>query len=160
MPLEPDITVAAIIAQHERFLLVRERVNGRIVHNQPAGHLEPGERLVDAVVRETREETGRSFRPEALVGVYLWHKSSDGRAVLRFNFHGTLADDGCEQPLDPEILGTTWLSAEDLLSPDVDLRSPMVARAVDDYGRGARFPLEIVTEMDDTGITQPKGEAR
>ena len=67
-----DVTVAAVIERDGQFLFVEERVGGKLVLNQPAGHLEQGESLIDAVVRETLEETGHRFEPEHVVGIYLW----------------------------------------------------------------------------------------
>ena len=52
---KPAATVAAICERDGKFLLVREQVDGRIVFNQPAGHIEPGESVLQAVVRETLE---------------------------------------------------------------------------------------------------------
>ena len=49
----PDVTVATVVALKGRLLLVEERIDGQLVLNQPAGHLEPGESLVEAAVRNT-----------------------------------------------------------------------------------------------------------
>ena len=51
---KPHTTVAAVIEQDGRYLMVEENADGKIVYNQPAGHLDPGESLIDAVIRETR----------------------------------------------------------------------------------------------------------
>ena len=51
---QPDVTVATVVVGDGRLLCVEERSNGQLVINQPAGHLEPDESLVDATVRETR----------------------------------------------------------------------------------------------------------
>ena len=136
-----DVTVAAVIEQGERFLLVEERVAGRLVLNQPAGHLEPGESLLDAVVREVAEETGYAFVPEALVGVYLWQCEPNSRSYLRVSFAGTATAPSTQPALDDGIVGVHWLTRKELDDPVCDLRSPMVLRCIDDLRNGARFPL-------------------
>ncbi len=92
MTWKPNVTVAALIESGGRFLLVQERDRDRLVLNQPAGHLEPGESLVAAAVRETLEETGRPFHPQAIVGVYRYHSADNGVTYLRFCFCGEAAD--------------------------------------------------------------------
>ncbi len=86
MRWNPDVTVAAVVMRDGRFLVVEERIAGRLVLNQPAGHLEEHETLLEAVIRETREETAWRFEPRALVGIYLWRNPVDGRGFLRFAF--------------------------------------------------------------------------
>ena len=110
MPRTPDITVAAVTQTADRFLVVEERINRRLVFNQPAGHVERGESLVTAVVREVQEETAWRFVPEALLGVYLWRNPVSGRSTLRFAFVGTVGDHDSGQPLDRGIVRTHWLS--------------------------------------------------
>ena len=75
-----DVTVAAIVELDGRFLLVEETVGGALVLNQPAGHVEPGESLAAAVVRETLEETGFRFTPRGIVGIYLWKNEETGKS--------------------------------------------------------------------------------
>src|SRR6202161_4805857 len=113
MVWKPDVTVAAVVERGGRFLLVEERIRGRLVLNQPAGHLEDGEALLDAVVRETLEETGWQFTPEALLGVYQW-RSSRGHTTLRFAFTGSVQGYDAARPLDPPIEAPPWLAREAL----------------------------------------------
>ena len=138
MATPPHITVAAVAARDRRFLTVEEEVDGRRVYNQPAGHWEPGESLVEAVVRETREETALRFVPQALVGVYQWTRPG-GETFLRFCFCGRV-EGGGEAPLDPDIRAVHWLSRAQLAARP--LRSPMVLRCLDDYLAGRRCPLD------------------
>ena len=147
MARSPDITVAAVTETDGRFLVVEERINRRLVFNQPAGHVEHGETLLDAVVRETREETAWGFEPKALIGVYLWRNPSSGRATMRFAFTGTVADHDAKQPLDRGIVCTHWLSRTDLLEREQRLRSPLVLRCIEDYLGGARLPLDPVANL-------------
>ena len=143
MRWNPEVTVAAIVERDNRFLMVEERISGRLVLNQPAGHLEDGETLVDAVIRETREETAWRLRPEALVGTYLW-RAPDGRSFLRFAFCGSVDDHHAQQPLDAGIQRALWISNEQLLAQASRLRSPMVLRCVHDFLLGKRQALDSV----------------
>jgi 8-oxo-dGTP pyrophosphatase MutT (NUDIX family) len=145
--LNPDVTVAAIVEREGRFLVVEERIKGRLVLNQPAGHLERGETLVDAVIREAREETAWRFAPEALVGTYLWHNPENDRAFLRFAFCGSVDDHRPDQPLDTGIVRAVWMSHEQLRAQPGRLRSPLVLRCLDDYLQGVRHPLDSVATL-------------
>src|SRR5215469_1227123 len=106
MARSPDITVAAVTESDGRFLVVEERINRRLVFNQPAGHVERGETLLTAVVREVREETAWGFEPNALIGVYLWRNPTSGRSYMRFAFTGRVMDHDAAQRLDRGIVGT------------------------------------------------------
>lgn len=149
---KPDVTVAAVVEREGRFLVVEERVRSRLVINQPAGHLEKGESLVEAVVREALEETAWHFVPKAVVGIYLWNqtaRSGDGpaRTFLRVAFHGTVTHHEGARTLDTGIERALWLSREQLAAQPSRLRSPLVMRCVDDYLAGRRFPLEVLTDL-------------
>src|SRR3954447_18610060 len=106
----PEITVAAIAETDGRFLVVEERINQRLAFNQPAGHVEQGESLLTAVIRETREETAWRFQPKSLINVYLWRSPESGVTTMRFAFSGILDDHRPGQALDQGIVGTHWLS--------------------------------------------------
>jgi len=140
----PEVTVAAIVERDGRYLMVEERSAGRLVLNQPAGHLEDRETLLEAAIRETREETAWRFHPEALVGVYLWRNPVDERSFLRFAFCGTVDDHQPRLPLDIGIVRAVWMSHDQLLAQTPRLRSPMVLRCLDDFRLGKRQPLESV----------------
>lgn len=148
MARTPDITVAAVTETAGRFLVVEERINRRLVFNQPAGHVERGETLLAAVVREVREETAWGFEPHGLLGVYLWKNPSSGRFTMRFAFTGVVMDHDAKQPLDRGIVCTHWLSREDLREREPRLRSPLVLRCVEDYLGGTRMPLDPVAHLD------------
>src|SRR5690606_16799773 len=147
MSIRPDLTVAAVVERNGRFLLVEERVRSRLVFNQPAGHVERGEPLIDAVIRETLEETAWTFAPEALVGVYLWEQPEKQRSFLRFAFCGQVHDRDASRELDDGIERAVWLDRDEILAREARLRSPMVLRCVDDYLAGRRYPLEIVADV-------------
>ena len=146
MPLKLDLTVAAIAEADGRFLFVQERAARRVVLNQPAGHLEPGESLLEAVVRETREETGREFRAESVTGIYLW-QGPTGRTVLRVAFAGRVGERANGSKLDRAIIRTVWLDRRELAARAAEHRSPLVMACVDDYLRGVRHPLELLKQV-------------
>ena len=156
----PDITVAAVAETAGRFLLVEERINRRLVFNQPAGHVERGETLIAAVVRETREETAWRFEPQALVGVYLWRNPVSGRSVLRFAFTGPVIDHDAGQRLDRGIVRTHWLTPDEIEQRGSQLRSPLVLRCVHDYLSGARRTLECVAGLDVQSASRLAATAR
>lgn len=140
-----DVTVAAIVERGQRFLMIEEHASGQIVFNQPAGHLEPGESLLDAVVRETREETGLEFTPQQLLGIYLWRTERQRKTFLRVAFCGSAEDPTTKPELDPVIVATHWLTRAEI--GEQALRSPLVLRCLDDYRAGVRFPLASVNDL-------------
>ena len=148
MAFNPEVTVAAVVERDSRYLLVEERITGRLVLNQPAGHLEDRETLLDAVIREAREETAWHFVPTALVGTYLWRSPDSGRSFLRFAFCGDVDVFRADQALDTGIVRAVWLSREQILNQQARLRSPLVLRCIDDYLLGRRQPLDSVSALD------------
>jgi ADP-ribose pyrophosphatase YjhB (NUDIX family) len=148
MTRTPDVTVAAVAESAGRFLVVEERINHRLVFNQPAGHVERGETLLAAVAREVREESAWLFEAQALLGAYLWHNPQTRHTVLRFAFIGSVTDHDAAQRLDRGIVATHWLSLSDLEQRRAQLRSPLVLRCVHDYLAGQCRPLETVGQLD------------
>jgi 8-oxo-dGTP pyrophosphatase MutT (NUDIX family) len=144
----PEITVAAVTETDGRFLVVEERIDRRVVINQPAGHVEPGETLLEAVVREVREETAWLFTARELVGVYLWRSPDTGRMTKRFTFTGAVADHRPDQPLDDGIIATHWMTQAELKGREPQLRSPLVLRCIEDYLAGRRQPLGATAALD------------
>lgn len=143
----PHVTVAAIVERGGRFLLVEEHTSQGLRLNQPAGHLEAGESLVDAVIRETLEETAHPFVPHALVGVYMTHfgqPHESGDTYLRFTFCGTAGEALADRALDADIVRTLWMSADELRAAGERHRTPLVMRCIDDYLAGRRVPLDFV----------------
>ena len=145
---KPEITVAAVTETDGRFLVVEERINRRLVINQPAGHVEPGETLLEAIVREVREETAWLFTASELIGVYLWRHPGTGRTTKRFTFTGLVTDHREGQRLDRGIVATHWLTRAELKGREPQLRSPLVLRCVEDYLAGLRQPLAAVAALD------------
>jgi len=148
-PWTPRTTVAAVIETDGRFLMVEELdALGRRVINQPAGHLEPREAIVDAVRREVMEETGWTFSPAGLVGIYKWRLPERDITYVRYCFFGTATPASGECAVDDDILAIHRLTAEDVFRDPARHRSPMVARCLRDYLNNHRFGLEIIHELD------------
>ena len=143
---KPHVTVAGILERDGRFLLVEEAVDGELVLNQPAGHLEPNESLIEACVREVLEESGHEFRPSALIGVYRWQRDSAEDTYLRFAFAGEVGD-ARDDPLDIDVVRTLWLTAEEVRASTERHRSPLVLRCVEDFLAGRRLPLDVLVHL-------------
>ena len=143
---QPDVTVATVVVRDGRLLMVEERAQGRLVFNQPAGHLEPDESLSEAALRETREETGWEVRPTAFIGTYQWN-APDGTPFLRFAFAAEPLRQHPEQPLDSGIVQALWLTPTALQADMARLRSPLVWQAAQDWLGGQRHPLDLVRHI-------------
>ena len=155
---KPSVTVAAVIAQDfdgvEKFLLVEEETRDGLKLNNPAGHLDPGESLVQACARETLEETAFHFKPTEVVGVYMSRFQRANADVpggvedityLRFAFCGELGAHVVGQALDEGIVRTVWLTADEVRASADRHRSPLLLKCMEDYLAGRRFPLALVT---------------
>ena len=129
------------------FCWSRSETRAGVRLNQPAGHLEAGETLVEAALRETLEETGYRVAPTALVGIYRWQAPETGATFLRFAFAGEIVAHEADRALDDGILRALWLPTTSWSCASAMHRSPLVLRCVDDYRAGARRPLDFITEM-------------
>jgi 8-oxo-dGTP pyrophosphatase MutT (NUDIX family) len=144
---KPNVVVAAIVERDGKFLFVEEKADGALVLNQPAGHLDEGERLIDAVVRETLEETAWHFEPQALVGVYRWPHPTKGVTYLRFAFTGRVTQHDTQRKLDRGIVRALWLTPDEFRAERARHRSPQVERCLDDYLAGQRYPLDLLKDL-------------
>lgn len=144
MQWKPNVTVAAVAMRDDRFLVVEENSNGRIVINQPAGHLEKNETLIDAVKREVMEETAWKFEPESIVGLYMYTNRREDITYLRVCFAGVCEQHFPDNKLDEGILRALWMTQEELKAMQDRMRSEMVMRCIDDYNSGKRYPLDIL----------------
>lgn len=145
---KPNVTVAAVVERDGRFLVVEEETETGLRFNQPAGHLDHGESLQQAVVREALEETAHYFRPEFLVGIYQWPKPDSDITYLRFTFGGSVTGFDPELRLDSGIVRAVWLTLEELRETRERHRSPLILQCCEDYLAGRRYPLDLVRHYD------------
>jgi len=143
----PHVTVASIIERDGKFLFVEELAGESSVLNQPAGHWEANESLVEAAVRETLEETAYQIQPSALIGIYRWPHPQKNITYLRFAFSGQILAHDPDRPLDHGILRALWLTPDELRAQSARHRSPLVALCLQDYLAGKRYPLELLTHL-------------
>ncbi|HOI52096.1 MAG TPA: NUDIX hydrolase [Azonexus sp.] len=141
---KPNVTVAAVVYRDGRFLLVEEETETGLAFNQPAGHLEQGEALLDAVVREALEETAYDFKPTHLVGIYNWPHPTKDLTYLRFAFAGELRGHDPARKLDDGIVGARWLTLDEVRATQARHRSPLILRCCEDYLAGRRYPLDLL----------------
>lgn len=145
IPDRPRVTVAAIVQRNGRFLFVEERdTQGSLVINQPAGHLEAGESLIEAVIREAIEETAWQVEPKSLVGIYVWGKADRSVTYLRIAVAAEAVHEVQGQTLDEGIERVLWLTREELVARESQHRSPLVLKCIDDYLAGERHSLDIL----------------
>ncbi|MET7140016.1 NUDIX hydrolase [Xanthomonas sp. PPL139] len=145
-PWQPDVTVATVVVRDGRLLQVEEAIAGALVLNQPAGHLEPDESLIEAAVRETLEETGWQVQPTAFIGAYQW-KADNGRHYLRFAFAADPVAHDPQRPLDTGIVRALWMTPAELEAAAPRWRSPLVWQVVADYLAGRRYPLDLLRQV-------------
>ena len=149
---KPSVTVAAVIERDGRFLLVEEHTPEGLRLNNPAGHLDPGESPAEGCARETLEETTHSFRPTALVGVYLSRFQRPDPEVgkvqdityLRFAFCGELGETQAGRALDAGIVRTLWMSPDEIRASRAQHRSPLLLQCMEDYLAGQRHALDLI----------------
>ncbi|WOT06518.1 NUDIX hydrolase [Shewanella youngdeokensis] len=143
---KPNTTVACVIESNGRFLLVEELIEGGIKYNQPAGHLEANESLVDACIREVKEETGLVIKPEGLTAIYQYSASTH-LAFVRYTFYLTLEKCVISEPIDPAIQACKWLTYAEIVALKPQHRSPLVLKSIEDYKTNKRYPLEILNDQ-------------
>ncbi|MFC6838894.1 NUDIX hydrolase [Xanthomonas theicola] len=145
-PWQPDVTVATVVVHDGRLLQVEESIAGALVLNQPAGHLEPDESLLQAALRETLEETGWQVRLTAFIGAYQW-KADNGRHYLRFAFAAEPVAHDPQRPLDDGIVRALWMTPAELETAAARWRSPLVWQVVADFLGGRRYPLDLLRQL-------------
>jgi 8-oxo-dGTP pyrophosphatase MutT (NUDIX family) len=160
---KPNVTVAALIERDGKFLLVEEETSDGILLNNPAGHLDPGESPIQAVIRETLEETACQFNPEGFVGMFMSRfrrtRNGEDTTYLRLAFHGTVSEADPLLELDEGILRTMWMTVDEIRAQPHRLRSPLVLECIESYLSGVRFPLSIVN-VHDSVFTAPTTASR
>jgi 8-oxo-dGTP pyrophosphatase MutT (NUDIX family) len=141
----PHATVATLVEHQGRFLMVEEISGGEAVLNQPAGHVEAGETLLEAACRETLEETGWEVKPTAVLGLYTYTSPTNGVTYHRYCFIADAITEVEGAELDQGIIGPRWMTIEELRASK-RLRSPMVLTCVEDYLAGKLFSLDVIVE--------------
>ena len=147
MQWKPNTTVAAIVEQNGKFLLVEETTDRGNRYNQPAGHLEDNETIIQAVIRETMEEAAYEFTPEFLLGIYHWKHQHNDTTYLRFAFIGKVGLHYPLQELDDGIVQAVWMSIDEIRDKKNLMRSPQVLMCFEDYLAGKRYPLQVITNV-------------
>ena len=140
----PNTTVATVVPHKGRFLMVQEKFGGSLVYNQPAGHVEVGEGLIAAAVRETYEETGWQVRIERLIGIYSHIHKESGIHYLRHCFLAMPEMQSAVTPPDSDIVQALWLSHDEIKAMPDQLRSPLVLQALADHVAGETYSLELI----------------
>ena len=155
---KPSVTVAAIIERDGRYLLVEEHTADGLRLNNPAGHLDPGESLVDAAAREALEETAHPFVPQALVGIYLsrFVRPQRGEDVtyLRFAFTGSVGEPIPGRALDEPIVRTLWMTLDEVRASVARHRSPLVLQCIEEHHAGHRLPLDVLSTHESVALLQ------
>jgi 8-oxo-dGTP pyrophosphatase MutT (NUDIX family) len=145
---KPNVTVAAIVMQQGRFLLVEEQTTDGLLLNNPAGHLDPGESPLQGVIREALEETGRPFTPQAFLGVYMsrFRRTRTGEDVtyLRLAFTGDVGEAWPNHTLDEGIVRTVWLTPDEIRACPERHRSPLLLQCMEDHLAGRRQSLDLL----------------
>lgn len=143
----PHATVAAIVEHEGKFLLVEEATDRGNRFNQPAGHLEDNETIIEAVIRETLEETAYTFQPESLLGIYHWKHEHNNTTYLRFAFIGKVSHHQPQLALDEGIIRSVWMDINEIRSKASLMRSPQVITCIEDYLSGKRYSLDVLTHL-------------
>ncbi|SEQ65999.1 ADP-ribose pyrophosphatase YjhB, NUDIX family [Solimonas aquatica] len=141
------VVVACVVERENRFLMVEERINGELKLNQPAGHWEQGETLVQGAIREALEETGWDVEPTQVLGIYHHDPEQLPYGFLRIAFIARALRQRPGHVLDHGIERAVWMSREELIAASALHRSPMVLRCVDDYLAGQAYPLSLLQHL-------------
>jgi 8-oxo-dGTP pyrophosphatase MutT (NUDIX family) len=147
MSWQPHVTVAVIVEREGSFLLVEEETiaSHEDVFNQPAGHVEQAETLIEAAKREALEETGWDVEPTALLGIYTYTPEHTPDATYYRVCFIAKALHHYERPLDTGIIRAVWMTLDEL-EASRRARSPLVIKCIKDYLTGQSFPLSAIYE--------------
>ncbi|HKX53734.1 MAG TPA: NUDIX hydrolase [Nitrosospira sp.] len=143
----PNVTVAAVVEKDGQYLLVEEQTSSGLLFNQPAGHLEPGESIIHGAIRETLEETGYTFVPRSVLGIYHWHSQADDTTFIRFAFSGSVSNHDPGRTLDTGIVRADWFDLDEIRKMTYCHRSPLVMKCIEDHLAGKSCPLDILTHF-------------
>tara|TARA_R110002124_G_scaffold182169_2_gene349612 strand:+ start:195 stop:647 length:453 start_codon:yes stop_codon:yes gene_type:complete len=142
----PHVTVACVIERDGRYLMVEERdkFSGEMVFNQPAGHLEDGESLAEAALRETLEETGWRVELTGVLGIAVHRAPTNNNTYCRTTFLATPLAQVEGAILDPDIHAIHWLDYDEILARSARMRSPIALAVIERHRRGICHPLDLI----------------
>ena len=141
----PHATVAVVVEKDGKYLMVEEICHGETVYNQPAGHVDECESILDAATRETMEETGWKVKLDTFIGLYTYKAPSNGVTYYRMCFAAT-AIQKITDKLDTDIISEHWLSYDEIVNLKPQLRSPLVKQCIDDFINNEHYPLSLIVE--------------
>lgn len=142
----PHATVACVIEREGRYLMVEEidKATGRMVFNQPAGHVEDGESLQEAALRETLEETGWQVELVGVLGLALYRAPGRGATYFRTSFLARALTQVEDAVIDADIHAVHWLDYEELRARSDRMRSPITLAVVERHRQGICHPLDLI----------------
>lgn len=143
MPNSIHLTVATVVERDSTFLMVRETIDGEQVINQPAGHVEPGEDVMAAALRETMEETGWEVAITGFLGFSNAISPTTGITYYRLVFVAEALNFNADAEIDNDIDSAEWMTLDEINEPANKPRSEMVHQAIDDFISGRVFSLEM-----------------
>jgi 8-oxo-dGTP pyrophosphatase MutT (NUDIX family) len=134
-----------VVEHNDKYLMVLEQRDGRWVYNQPAGHIECGESIINAAIRETLEETNYLIKPQAVAGICVYH-AQNGISYIRTTIVASIIDHYPDRQLDPDIHSAHWMSYAEIQAKQQQLRSPIVLKVINDVRQGNAYPLDMLSE--------------
>lgn len=104
------LTVSVIMIQDGRVLLLREQKNGGSIYNLPGGHVDTGESVMTAAIREAEEETGFLIQLGSLVQIFnrAWE---DGHHSVRQTYTADIMGGALKTEEGSEAF---WMSREEV----------------------------------------------
>lgn len=151
MTWDPHVTVAAVVEKDGKYLIVEEKSEGRVVFNQPAGHVDGNETLEQATLREVREETCWEVTLKSLIGLYVYTSPNNGVTYYRICYAAEPVREIPDAELDKDIIRAIWMTEEEIRAAGDKLRSPMVLKSLDDFKHRPHIPLDFVYELHPNG---------
>ncbi|MEP3350215.1 MAG: NUDIX domain-containing protein [Marinomonas sp.] len=124
--------------------MVKEWQDGQLVLNQPAGHIENNESAIEAVVRETLEESGWRVKPIGLLGLYSFTPFEGADTYHRLCFMCEALEEA-SQELDPDIESSHWLTYEEIMA--LPHRSPLIKACIEDSLLNPIIPLSFLSDQ-------------
>ncbi|WP_264193950.1 NUDIX domain-containing protein [Marinomonas algarum] len=122
--------------------MIKEWQDGKLVLNQPAGHIENNESALDAVIRETKEESGWQIKPLGILGLYAFTPFEGADTYHRLCFVCEPLYD-TKEPLDEDIVSSHWLTYDEIMA--LPHRSPLIKTCIEDSQNNPIMPLTFLS---------------